>query len=46
MNSSSITDYILKLEKENAEARLKIEQLKKEESDKIVEGVHYPKMWH
>src|SRR5210317_2195561 len=29
MNSSSITDYILKLEKENAESRTKIEQLKK-----------------
>ena len=36
MNSTSITDYILKLEKENAEARLKIEQLKKlfEETDR------------
>ena len=24
----------------------KIEQLKKEESDQIVQGVHYPSMWH
>ena len=29
MNSNSITDYILKLEKENSESRNKIEQLKK-----------------
>jgi hypothetical protein len=29
MNSASITEYILKLEKENAESRTKIEQLKK-----------------
>ena len=29
MNSHSITDYILKLEKENSESRNKIEQLKK-----------------
>jgi len=36
MNSTSITEYILKLEKENAESRLKIEQLKKlfEETDR------------
>ena len=36
MNATSIADYITKLEKENAESRLKIEQLKKlfEETDR------------
>jgi hypothetical protein len=36
MNSNTINEYILKLEKENAESRLKIEQLKKlfEETDR------------